>query len=393
MKTTFTILVSLSLLFTANAQIALTSQSEVNAATNYQNLSNFYLYIENDTTLPNGEQIYDLSPLQNLKSLGGLIIKYTKLTNLNGLQNVHTISQSLTISENDSLSDISAIFSADIGGTSVSLCPLLSSNNFINFSPSNLYLNNLKGVTNLVFNKAAQIQLLNIKECDNLEEITFNLTDTAFVLQVEDNSKLKQINFNLTANTAYMPTTAPELYSASRSLMIRNNPSLSEISCNPAPASFITIRAINNASLDYALCNFKSNLEKIDELGKAEFGSSLWVGFSKNFIDNNLPPFDTFSGALSADCSQYTTIKEQSLTDEDVSNFSIYPNPYTGGALQLSGVKTGSQIVLYDIVGKEVYRTQYTGTTISLPHVNKGLYLIEAKNLKGHREYVKLYID
>jgi hypothetical protein len=123
------------------------------------------------------------------------------------------------------------------------------------------------------------------------------------------------------------------------------------------------------------------------------FGPHYWDLIKGSFISGNKYPFDTYDNALAADCSQYTTIKEQSLTDEDVSNFSIYPNPYTGGALQLNGVKTGSQIVLYDIVGKEVYRTQYTGTAISLPQVNKGLYLIEAKNLKGHREYVKLYID
>ncbi|MEO5570993.1 MAG: T9SS type A sorting domain-containing protein [Bacteroidia bacterium] len=69
-----------------------------------------------------------------------------------------------------------------------------------------------------------------------------------------------------------------------------------------------------------------------------------------------------------------TGISEQNQTE----TITIYPNPVKD-ELTISGLPGEKEIVIKDILGKEIYRNQFSNSTIQLPTSNfqKGIYFIE----------------
>ena len=72
------------------------------------------------------------------------------------------------------------------------------------------------------------------------------------------------------------------------------------------------------------------------------------------------------------------------MTTANTLNFNVYPNPATTHAtIAVEGAGKGTQIVLLDVCGKELYRTDaendgnYTVNVSALP---KGVYFVSVRN-------------
>lgn len=95
------------------------------------------------------------------------------------------------------------------------------------------------------------------------------------------------------------------------------------------------------------------------------------------------------------DCLLNTSVE---ALDEDV-GFSIYPNPTTGIThLDIPTNKTDSEIIIYDQLGKEVFKSSMPNNTSSLSldlekiGIQKGVYLVSiiSKNYKSTRKLIKI---
>lgn len=85
--------------------IQLSTQAEIDQfATNYPGCTELQ-----GRLLIIGTDISDLTPLQSITSVNGLIVQYTQLVDLNGLQNIVTDNGQLSIYNNSHLADISAL--------------------------------------------------------------------------------------------------------------------------------------------------------------------------------------------------------------------------------------------------------------------------------------------
>ncbi|MBU2526784.1 MAG: T9SS type A sorting domain-containing protein [Bacteroidetes bacterium] len=62
----------------------------------------------------------------------------------------------------------------------------------------------------------------------------------------------------------------------------------------------------------------------------------------------------------------------------DTASFKIYPNPVSTGIVNIVSAQNGSKTVaVYDILGKEMLRTQLNGTTLDVSQLNNGIYILK----------------
>ena len=62
------------------------------------------------------------------------------------------------------------------------------------------------------------------------------------------------------------------------------------------------------------------------------------------------------------------------------SQFSIFPNP-VGNEFQLKGITEGKKLRLYDVHGKLVLETIYTGKSIKTDHLSTGFYILKCEGI------------
>jgi hypothetical protein len=71
----------------------------------------------------------------------------------------------------------------------------------------------------------------------------------------------------------------------------------------------------------------------------------------------------------------------------------LYPNPLGNDNLFIEGLLIGSTISMYDLFGREVYKTKVTESNeISLQFLTKGIYIIDV-NFEEKRSIFKLVKD
>lgn len=66
------------------------------------------------------------------------------------------------------------------------------------------------------------------------------------------------------------------------------------------------------------------------------------------------------------------------VNDLSVGQFSIYPNPATNGYLYITSKDNGiKNISIYDVLGKQVLRTNLNGESIDISNLNSGVYILK----------------
>lgn len=112
MKITLTLLIILSFILYSNAQcppsgITITTQAELNAfAVNYPNCKETEEYIQLYGS--NSDPIIDLTPLENLTSIGSLVLNSIQSNNLEGLNSLNSV-HSLTVYTNPNLTSLQGL--------------------------------------------------------------------------------------------------------------------------------------------------------------------------------------------------------------------------------------------------------------------------------------------
>ena len=66
------------------------------------------------------------------------------------------------------------------------------------------------------------------------------------------------------------------------------------------------------------------------------------------------------------------------LKDNNISGFSMYPNPLKGNTLNFTSTANGSKSVqIFDVVGKEVVKTTTTNNVVNVANLNAGVYIVK----------------
>ena len=78
----------------------------------------------------------------------------------------------------------------------------------------------------------------------------------------------------------------------------------------------------------------------------------------------------------------------------EISNFSLYPNPVKGGKVFINSDNTFAErsVAIYDVLGKQVVSQKGTQNSIEVSHLNKGVYIIKVEE-EGKVATRKLVIE
>jgi hypothetical protein len=377
------------------AQKYIKTQTELNQASFLTKEDAIYLGDANTHT----DKIHDLSPLSVIDSILAFInITNTNVVNLNALNNIKStgnpITTGISLVNNSLLNDITGISNYNGASIYINNCPNIIQ--FPQLSGTLMYLSLIKmsGLSgNISANFTQDRSYLLIDSCPNITSLSVQVKqDTNSEVYIRNNAKLETVNYKVVNPKNYIPTQYMEIIFYNRKTEFENNSKLSLISATNNYYGFTRFRAVENPLLD-DLCIFKQSVKTTNEIFSAtlqqDWNAQLKEGILG--IRDNAPGANSIEEVIAKDC---IALQEEEVEDEiTAAPFGVYPNPYTGGALQLSGVKTGSAIAVYDMVGKLIYSTQYTGAAITLPPLNNGLYLVETTKVNGHKAYTKLYAE
>ncbi|MDO9260448.1 MAG: T9SS type A sorting domain-containing protein [Flavobacteriaceae bacterium] len=83
-----------------------------------------------------------------------------------------------------------------------------------------------------------------------------------------------------------------------------------------------------------------------------------------------------------------------SIGKNEISNFSLYPNPVNGGKIFISTNNNFAErtVQIFDVLGKQVVNQQGTQNSIEVSHLTKGIYIIRIEE-EGKTATRKLVID
>ena len=117
----------------------------------------------------------------------------------------------------------------------------------------------------------------------------------------------------------------------------------------------------------------------------------LGVPVSKQVVGAKVDPdYYILAGSRSTDEVDIEVIRQESIVPGDPvgigeieKNVLIYPNPSTG-IVNVSGISEQTEIKVYELTGKELFRTKVSAQTqLDLTEYPAGIYLIEVKTQKG----------
>jgi hypothetical protein len=109
----------------------------------------------------------------------------------------------------------------------------------------------------------------------------------------------------------------------------------------------------------------------------------------------------TSTPAVKIDGLRVTNVWPFSLSDatldvvkNDISNFSLYPNPVKGGKVFINSANTYAErsVAVFDVLGKQVVSQKGTQNNIDVSHLNKGVYIMKVEE-EGKVATRKLVIE
>jgi len=72
------------------------------------------------------------------------------------------------------------------------------------------------------------------------------------------------------------------------------------------------------------------------------------------------------------------TYGDVSVKDNEIAGLSLYPNPVYGNILHIiSDSDTEKNVVVFDVLGKEIIRTKTTNRTLNVTDLNAGVYIVK----------------
>jgi hypothetical protein len=290
--------------------------------------------------------------------------------------------------------------------------------NAINFSnmswisnqPLSPEVNLIKPDVNSVWKKGASIQLQwTAKDFDSLQvymSVDSGLTYTLLPnrLSVKSGSAIIQpllipvkrsgriIVKSTTGSTAdtsdYFKILIPELSlikpNASSSWKIGNNLEVSWVSID-LDSIELKMSVDSGNSFTKVSSNYYAGMPNITFIPNLIPSSSYGKFIIKSLVDFNL-----------ADTSEFFNLEIPiGLVDNNRNELglNLYPNPLGNDNLFIEGLLIGSTISMYDLFGREVYKTKVTESNeISLQFLTKGIYIIDV-NFEEKRSIFKLVKD
>ena len=89
--------------------------------------------------------------------------------------------------------------------------------------------------------------------------------------------------------------------------------------------------------------------------------------FAVRVYNGGTASFDQFSVEVTA-----------GLKDNNISGFSMYPNPLKGNTLNFSSnANSAKSVQIFDVVGKEVAKANTTNNTLNVANLNAGVYIVK----------------
>jgi hypothetical protein len=369
-----------------NAQvIVLKTQDEVNNyPTNFTSIHTLIIRgIENQN--PN-ERIVDLSPLSVIDSIvTKMEIKHVYFENLKGLENLKFISN-LNINNCENLKDISQLQNTLVNRFYLSECQSLSKiTTNINNLFSVLNCNSLDETINLTSN--GNIEAIGFVNCNSIKNISIYTTkDTVFKVTFWDNANLEKVYLNVISSGKKFPSNYVEAEEWDSKFMFENNEKLSEI-VSVSNHFGLTSYTVKNNPLLNDLCIIRKSIEYFKDVYSND--SYTWNILNNIRISNNGLHSNSADDVLFSVCSS-TSINEVLAID---TKYNLYPNPYTGGGLQIQGLQHNAKVSVYNAMGQVVHSSVYIlNTLLELPPLAKGLYLVTIDEGYG-LQTLKLFVD
>jgi hypothetical protein len=275
------------------------------------------------------------------------------LSNLNGLTFNSANCSDITIMDCGSLTSISPM-----SGISGAMTGGFLGNIFIQNNDALTSLNGLQNITS-----ARSLFILDNQLLTNLNGLN-SFSSTTDAVGISDNPSLTTLNgLNNLVAVGYPPT-------------IVNNPMLTDIS------------ALNTLNLASTL-NMASGQLNITNNSSLATCAVPWVC---NYMSNANVTKNINSNAVGCESVAAINSACTALSVDDIENdmVRIYPNPAsTYFNVQVTN-KLVSEIYLYDVLGKEILKTNQT--TISVDGLNKGIYFVKIKTDNESYETKKLII-
>jgi hypothetical protein len=349
------------------------------------------LILQNDSTTPSFDRITDLSPLENIEKMGGsFVLRNTLVSTLSPMKSLHYIKNGVGFYDNTELEDIGVLNGIPLNYLTMTNCTKLNFNNLDSIISPRIDISGLHGLISFTKSMNNNFNLFfRIHNCNNLEDLTLAFNDTSANINIVENIKLKNIHFEFAQKILQAPTNVNEFFMLRKVVHILDNSTLTEITADNNDVGYLRFYIRNNPTLS-EFCVFEKSYRLFHQYQSAEL--SNWSDISTLYINANAAPFSSYMQVINnKDCSHITNVNEQNILTEKPS---IYPNPNNGQQLNLSGVKVGSRIKIYDVTGKEVFNTIYTTTaTVDLPNITKGLYFLELRSLNEPTQVLKFVVN
>lgn len=90
------------------------------------------------------------------------------------------------------------------------------------------------------------------------------------------------------------------------------------------------------------------------------------------------------AGTLRIDDVVFTSGEPASISENSLSNFTIYPNPSTNGMITIQTQKAGIlEVNIFDVLGKKVLSQKSVNQTVNVSALKSGIYLVQITNNNG----------
>lgn len=358
----FLTLFSTSFLLHAQTTVTFTMQSEVDSYT-FLSGEDYNIYLLNDTTLPESNQISSLNPLMAINGSIFLSIEHTLITGLDGLQNSSGFSFYLEGNKN-----WDTLFIPDFV------------ENLYGFTCERTFLKKIHGAEN--------VKLLNavtIVDNDRLKEVNLGLQLNDSVSVPFGQKLIVKFNDSLQTFSWWNPHRQLGAFSFydNRQLTHVHLETVQELVTaiykpeggfvfNPKLDSISGFKGLVRSRMGYINSNYLlENACVLQEAIQNEINAT--PGIDTVFqVFNNAPSLNSLNDLLTADCSWLPNgVEEPWLGD-----LKLYPNPATIEVF-ITAPEKPTLYHIYDMSGKEISTGIVSNDgRISLASVSKGMYIL-----------------
>lgn len=381
--------------------LQITGNSQLQSVSGFNSLTNLTSGNLGFVTNNNLETINGFS---NLQTVNGLLIRNTKLTNLNFLSSLQNNNGQLSIESNSLLTNASFtnLLNHHFSNGTTGARYLRIQNNSVLTTIGNINMSNTNTCESIIITGAT------INNISNLGTASYSVNG---LVQIA-NTTVTNLNFlqNLTSCGSLQIASCNQLTNLN-GLGNLNSLTGQGSSLGLSIVSNSNLQTLNGLSNNLVLNNLPINLNNNASLNDMSAFSAIPVaGVSSLTITSNsalsscasvwlcsyvatAKPLTIFNNATG--CESAIAINNGctalSVNEVEKDKISVYPNPTSTLFHVQVPNNLAAEIILYDIAGKEILKTNQT--TISVDGFNKGIYFVKIKTEKDSFETKKLIIQ